>query len=131
MRKKTKKTKKKEKGNFFLFSFSSTKIDLVFSLFFTTYLKRECKMENIYIIYDTDNGCWRKSYREFEEAIDAVMKWIQLLNSEYAQSPDFKTEPQLPGAMDTYKIHDVESGIIVANLYEGKTQIYIKEIELY
>ena len=59
------------------------------------------------------------------------MKWIQLLNSEYAQSPDFKTEPQLPGAMDTYKIHDVESGIIVANLYEGKTQIYIKEIELY
>ena len=88
-------------------------------------------MENIYIIYDSDNVCWRKSYRDFEEAIDEVKKWIQILNSEYAQSPDFKTEPQLPGAMDTYNICDVESGIIVANLYEHKTQIYIKEIELH
>ena len=87
-------------------------------------------MDSIYIIYDTDRGVWSKSYREFDDAIDAVMNHIQKVNAAYMDSPDFKTEPQLPGSMDKYDIGDVESGIVVANLYEYKTQISIKEILL-
>ena len=85
---------------------------------------------SIYIIYDTDDGCPSESYRKFDDAIDVVSKRIEKVNAAYVDSPDFKIEPQLPGSMDDYNILNVKSGIVVANLYEYRTSISIKEILL-
>jgi len=87
---------------------------------------------SIYIIYDTDIGVWSKSYRKSDDAINVVRNWIDSKNTAYMDSPDFKTEPHLPGSMDTYEPGEVESGIgiVVANLYASRTEISIKKILL-
>lgn len=87
-------------------------------------------MDTIYIIYDTDSGCWTKAYRSFDAAITAVKQRITTENEAYVKSPNFIIEPELPAGMDAHDIYNVKSGICVAHIYDYKIEISIKEIKL-
>jgi hypothetical protein len=83
----------------------------------------------VYVIYDNEK-VWPKAYVNFGEAISLVIKHINIVNNAYFNSPDYDTEPLLPGKMEDYEMSKVKEGIMVANIHDYDQQIYIQELEL-
>ena len=84
---------------------------------------------SVYIIYDNEK-VWPKAYKNFGEAMSLVIKHINVVNNAYFNSPDYHTEPLLPGTMEDYDMAKVKEGILVANIHDYDDQIFIQELVL-